>query len=91
MLDGATKSFVQGYNAQAGVDCDSQIIVAADVTQHANDKQELIPMIKQVEVNTGRLPEAVLGDAGYHSETNIVYSEGRQIETFVPKQRVKTQ
>ncbi len=39
MRDGAEKSFVQAYNAQAAVDCDSQIIVAADVTQHANDKR----------------------------------------------------
>lgn len=89
MLDGATKSFVQGYNGQAAVDCDSQIIVAADVTQHANDKQELIPLIDQVEENTGMLPDAVLADAGYFSEPNVLYSTGKQIDTFIPKDRIK--
>src|SRR5208283_2458249 len=51
MLDGATKSFEQAYNAQATVDCDSQIIVSADVTQDANDKRQLVSMIEQIEEN----------------------------------------
>lgn len=89
MRDGANKSFLQGYNAQAAVDCDSQIIVAAEVTQHANDKQELIPLIDQVEENTGMLPEAVLADTGYFSEANVEYSTGKQIDTFIPKDRIK--
>jgi hypothetical protein len=89
MRDGANKSFLQGYNAQAAVDCESQIIVAADVTQHANDKQELIPLIDQVEENTGMLPEAVLADAGYFSEPNVEYATGKHIDTFIPKGRIK--
>src|SRR5207244_7362636 len=50
MADGAHKgSFVQGFNAQIAVDAKAQIIVAADVTQEANDKQQLAPMFEQVE------------------------------------------
>jgi len=45
MPDGAHKgSFVQAYNAQIAVDGAAQIIVAADVTQETNDKQQLAPM-----------------------------------------------
>jgi hypothetical protein len=45
MPDGANKgSFVQGYNGQIAVDGAAQVIVAADVTQEANDKQQLVPM-----------------------------------------------
>lgn len=47
--DGATKSFVQAYNAQAAVDGHAQVIVAAGVTQEANDKRQLVPMLTQVE------------------------------------------
>jgi hypothetical protein len=56
MLDRATKAFVQGYNAQAAVDCLSQVIVAADVTQQT-DKQQLVPMVDQIEDNLGEIPD----------------------------------
>jgi transposase len=64
MKDGATKSFVQAYNAQAAVDGTAQVIVAAEVTQAANDKQQLVPMLTQVGANCGASPAAASGDAG---------------------------
>ncbi len=72
MVDGANKgSFIQAYNAQAAVDSQAQVIVAAEVTQQGNDSQQLAPMIEQVEANMGRKPEAVSADAGYWSEANV--------------------
>src|SRR5713226_5043019 len=71
MKDGATKEFVQGYNAQAAVDSEAQVIVAAAVTQQANDKQQLVPMLEQVEAMTGSQPEQASADAGYFSEKNV--------------------
>src|SRR5450631_2832451 len=45
MPDGANKgSFLQGYNAQAAVDATAQVIVAAEITQQANDSRQLLPM-----------------------------------------------
>jgi transposase len=72
MPDGANKgSFVQAYNAQAAVDSQAQVIVAAAVTQQTNDSQQLVPMIKQVVANTGCKPIAVSADAGYWSGANV--------------------
>ena len=72
MVDGANKgSFIQAYNGQAAVDSQAQVIVAAEVTQQANDSQQLVPMIEQVGANVGRKPEAVSADAGYWSEANV--------------------
>ena len=45
MVDGATTSFIQAYNAHAAVDEESQVIVAATLTQRANDKQDFLPLL----------------------------------------------
>jgi len=45
MKDGASKSFEQAYNCQVAVDGESQIIVATNVTQQANDKQQCLTSI----------------------------------------------
>ena len=59
MPDGSHKgSFVQGYNAQIAVDGKAQVIVAAEVTQQSNDKQQLVPMLEQVKKNVGAQPQA---------------------------------
>lgn len=65
------KGYVQGYNAQIAVDCDSQIIVGADVTQEENDLHQLVPMMEQVKENTGRMPDKGTMDAGYWHEDQI--------------------
>ena len=65
--------FEQSYNAQAMVAAGSMLVVAADVTQETNDKQQLEPMLNK----TIALPEAlgeaatVLADNGYFSEANV--------------------
>jgi transposase/Skp family chaperone for outer membrane proteins len=64
-------AFEQCYNAQAVVDSDAQIIVAADVTDCASDVVSLIPMTEQVQANTGQTPEQLLADAGYCSADNL--------------------
>lgn len=89
MRDSATKAFEQAYNAQAGVDCDSQVIVTADVTQQTNDKQQLVPMLEQVEENLGEIPDRVLADPGYFSEENVESVVRGFVEPFIPRDRSK--
>ena len=65
--------FEQCYNAQAVVAAGSLLVVAADVTQAPNDKQQLEPMLDKI----ADLPEALgevgelLADNGYFSEGNV--------------------
>jgi transposase len=68
---GAKGSVLQGYNCQAAVDATAQIIVAADVTDEANDKRQAQPLLTQVLANTGRVPRTVSLDAGYFSEATV--------------------
>ncbi|HSB69314.1 MAG TPA: IS1182 family transposase [Candidatus Methylomirabilis sp.] len=89
MKDGATKSYVQAYNAQAAVDGTAQVIVAAAVTQEANDKQQLVPMLTAVEANCGAPPTVVSGDAGYFSEAAVMDSSLGGIALYIPPDRQK--
>jgi len=82
-------SFVQAYNAQAAVDAKAQVIVAADVTQETNDKQQARPMLKQAKENTAQTPGKALMDAGYFSEDNIKSVETLGTEPFIPPDRLK--
>jgi transposase len=90
MPDGANKgSFVQGYNAQIAVDAQTQIIVAAEITQQANDSQQLIPMLEQVVINMGRKPDRVSADAGYWSEANATDPAVTGIDLHIATGRIK--
>jgi transposase len=87
MKDGATKAFEQAYNAQAAVDNQAQVIVAAAVTQEANDKQQLVPMLVAVADNTGQLPEKVSADTGFFSEANVTDPQVKGGDLYVPPER----
>jgi transposase len=89
MMDGATKSFQQAYNAQAAVDSHSQVIVAAAITQETNDKKQLVPMLEQMERNMGRKPEHATADAGYFSETAVTDPQVKGINLLVAPDRQK--
>jgi transposase len=89
MKDGATKGFVQAYNAQAAVDGEAQIIVAAAVTQAANDKRQLVPMLTQVGATCGEAPAAASADSGYFSEAAVTADALAGIDLYVPPDRQK--
>jgi len=63
--------FLQGYNAQAAVDAESQIIVAAAVTNQPPDQEHLAPMLAQVVANCGQAPAVASADSGYFSRENV--------------------
>jgi len=87
MKDGATKEFVQGYNAQAAVDSHAQVIVACGVTQAAVDVGQFVPMLDQVAGHLGQRPTQVTADAGYFSEANLTAPQFDAIEFYVPPDR----
>jgi len=88
IMKGSEKQFLQGYNAQIAVDSDSQIIVAADVTNQAADAPHLIAMISQVATNTGRRPEEVSADAGYYSDANVSWLLEHKVNPYIPPDKL---
>ncbi|MCA1961689.1 MAG: transposase [Desulfomonile sp.] len=89
MKGNATKSFEQAYNAQLAVDCAPQIILSADVTQQANDKNQLVPLMEQIEANTGQIPDRMPVDSGYFSAENVESCMNNYIEPFICRDRIK--
>jgi transposase len=75
--------FVQAYNAQAAVEPVLQLIVGQDLTQQANDKQQLMPMIEQVREQSGQKVEQVLADSGYCSEDNLRRAAKKKVDLYV--------
>jgi hypothetical protein len=83
--------FDQCYNAQALVGTGSMLIVATEVTQAANDKEQLVPMVEKLEAlpeEQGRA-ECFLVDNGYLSEANVEECEAAQIEPLIAMGRCR--
>jgi transposase len=77
--------FIQGYNAQAAVDVETMLIVATTVSQQTNDKQQVEPMLAELEELPEVLgqPEALLADTGYFSGDNVKACCGQKIEPLI--------
>lgn len=58
-------AFEQGYNCQAGVDEEHQIIVGEAVSNQSPDNGNLPAMMRQAVDNCGQAPDAASADAGF--------------------------
>ena len=81
--------FIQGYNAQAVVDQEHQIIVAADVSNQSPDAEHLIPMLDRAIENSEAVPEKMSADTGYFSEANILRAQARGVDPYIATKRQK--
>jgi transposase len=82
------KSFIQGYNAQAAVDAETQIILDAFVTNVGSDRPFLSPLVKGVIKNTGKIPDELSADTGLYSEENLNVLNDYGIEAFIPPEKL---
>ena len=89
----SNKGFDQCGNAQI-VTTEDQIIVAADVTNQANDVRQVEPMVEQLQSNveaaelSGDVKD-FLADAGYFSQSNTQAVTEAGMNPFIATQRLK--
>jgi Transposase DDE domain len=93
IMKASNKGWDQCGNAQA-VTNEHQIILAADVTDQANDARQMVPMVDQARANLDAAGvkgaiKAALGDAGYYSETNATDLQQRGIDPYLATERLK--
>ena len=83
--------FDQCYNAQALVATGSMLIVANEVTQAANDKEQLAPMIEKLKALPQELgrPQRILADSGYLSEANVESCAAAKLEPLIAMGRCR--
>jgi hypothetical protein len=98
----SNKGFDYCYNAQAVVDGENQIIVAAETTAAANDKQQAVPMAQAVMKNLTAAgiqrplddqgqpkPIPNTADNGYYSEDNVRDVTATGLDTYFAVGREK--
>ncbi len=93
IMKASNKGWDQCGNAQVLVD-ESQLIIAADVTQHANDVHQVEPLLDRMELNLqaaeiSNRPCEFLGDAGYYSEENAERVRSHGMVPYIATQRLK--
>lgn len=73
IMPAAGGAFEQSYNAQAAVDVDTMLVLATTLTQAANDKQQVAPMIEVLAALPAEIGtvDTVLADNGYFSAANV--------------------
>ena len=78
-------SFEQCYNAQAAVAADNLLIVAQDVVQAVNDKQQIEPMLNQIDTLPDELGkvDTLLADTGYFSAANVAACAAAGIDPLI--------
>ncbi len=81
-------NLLQGYNCQAVVDGDHQVIVAMGVSNQSPDPEHLVPMLERTIANTGQIPKTLLGDTGYWSEDNAAACEKRGVDPYIATGRL---
>ena len=89
----SNKGWDQCINAEVVVN-EHQIIVAADVTDEANDKQQVRPMVEQMKQNLAAVgvrerAKEMVADSGFYSEANVAYLEAEGIDPYIATERLK--
>jgi hypothetical protein len=77
--------FEQCYNAPAAVAADSLLVIAANVVQAPNDKQQIESMLNNIDRLPDELGKAdtLLADTGYFSASNVAACEAAGIDPLI--------
>src|SRR5262249_39442070 len=83
----SSQGFIQGYNAQAGVDTDSKVIVAQTLVNTGSDAHQMIPLLAQIRNNLKQQAKEVSADSAYCSELNLKALAKRRIRGYIATDR----
>lgn len=81
--------FEQSYNAQAGVDVETMLVVTQHVSQVSNDKREVLPTLARIAALPAALGEVqtLIADNGFFSQANVNACHAAEIEPLLALKR----
>lgn len=81
---------IPGYSAEVAAD-ESGMVVAVKATRAQDDREQLAPMIGQIERTAGEPARKLVADNGYYSEAGVVEAEKTSTQVLVPEGRMAGQ
>lgn len=81
---------VPGYTGQVAAD-EMGMIVAVKAKRTQDDREELVPMIEQIERRVGEPAQRLVADSGYYSESVLVCADQTGTEVVIPDNRTAAQ
>jgi transposase len=79
----AGDTYLQGYNCQAAVDAESQVVVAQQANGYQDDQSAILPMMDAIEETFDRMPKELSADSNYCSEANLAGLVERGVRGYV--------
>ncbi len=81
--------FEQSYNAQAGVDTETMMVITAHVSQACNDKREVVPTLEQIAALPTALGQVqtLIADNGFLSQANVIACNDVGVEPLLALKR----
>lgn len=81
--------FEQSYNAQAGVDVETMLVITQHVTQACNDKREVVPTLQRIATLPTALGEVqtLIADNGFFSQANVSACHEAKVEPLLALKR----
>lgn len=81
--------FEQSYNAQAGVDTETMMVITAHVSQACNDKCEVVPTLEQIAALPTALGQVqtLIADNGFLSQANVIACNDVGVEPLLALKR----
>ena len=89
IMPASSGGFEQSYNAQAGVDVETMLVITQHVTQASNDKREVVPTLQRIAALPAALGEVqtLIADNGFFSQANVSACHAAEIEPLLALKR----
>ena len=89
---------IQGYNAQALVDKENQVIIHAEAFGNGQDNQHLAPMVDGAKDNLKKIGQAedyfedkiLTADTNYHNQDTLEKCQDEKLDAYIPDRKFRT-